>query len=328
MNEELKLLDEAIPSLTSRADYDRSLRLCIDNAFEIHEQIASKICNDTKTTAHCYFLKPNRQNNSYIENLVKTLMHNILGYTIPRKEIEKAEKVPNSIEELLKLYDEAKAKYVDYWKKRKEYLESQQQYKSGEGGETLLFLIIEQILGLPQAICKMNLKTSFSMHYHGADGIHIGLTEDKSKLALYYGESKVYKEKSSAVKDCLESIENLILNKNDEEELSILNSYCDLGKANEELVEKLVDYFRTDNYKNNELVELRGVCLVGFEKPEIYNDKAKIAENISKQSQAWLNSFSKKAKELNLEEIVLNVFFIPFPSIEEFRKAFADELGG
>lgn len=49
----------------------------------------------------------------------------------------------------------------------------------------------------------MNFKTSGKMHFHGADGIHIGLTEDNSKLALYYSEVKVYKDVDTAIKKCL-----------------------------------------------------------------------------------------------------------------------------
>lgn len=327
MNEELQNLAESIPSLISRSDYDHSLRLCIGNAFDVHENVKTKTCNNTKTIAHCYFLKNNRVGDSYIENLVSRLIDNIVNYTIPRKEIEKAKKSPNYVEELSKLQRSAKKKYVDYWKKRKEYLVSQNKYRSGEGGETLLFLLSEQILKLPQAICKMNLKTSFSMHYHGADGIHIGLNDDNSKLALYYGESKVYKNRSAAVKDCLDSLKCLIVEKEDEEELSILNSYCDLGVENEELLEKLTDYFKIDNYKNNELVEFRGICLIGFDGKELYEDEDKIAEAIATKSIEWLDSFGKKVQESSLEKIVLNVFFIPFPCVETFRKLFAEKIG-
>ena len=46
----------------------------------------------------------------------------------------------------------------------------------------LLYMLVQAFLGLPQLLCKMPLKTSSEMHYHGADGIHIGYDRNTKSL--------------------------------------------------------------------------------------------------------------------------------------------------
>lgn len=93
---------------------------------------------------------------------------------------------------MMKLRQEAQETFVD-------------SVKSGELGELILFVLAEKFLKLPQVICKMNLKTSSNMHFHGADGVFLGKTENNN-LALYWGESKIYEHFSTAVEDCLNSL--------------------------------------------------------------------------------------------------------------------------
>ena len=59
--------------------------------------------------------------------------------------------------------------------------------RSGEGGELPLYLLLEMLLGLPQLLCKMPLKTSAETHLHGVDGVH-GKLLPSGDLALYWGE--------------------------------------------------------------------------------------------------------------------------------------------
>jgi hypothetical protein len=43
------------------------------------------------------------------------------------------------------------------------------------------------------------------MHYHGADGVYAGVTPE-GMFKLYWGESKLYKDAATAIKDCLASV--------------------------------------------------------------------------------------------------------------------------
>ena len=50
----------------------------------------------------------------------------------------------------------------------------------------LLFMLAERFLKLPQILCKMALKTDSRLHYHGADGVYAGVTQE-GVLKLYWG---------------------------------------------------------------------------------------------------------------------------------------------
>lgn len=332
---ELNTLNNYIPSLLERSNYERSLHNCIENAFKIHESVNSKIIEDTRTVTHCYFLLPNKQNTDCgYEDLAKKMLYSLTNYVVPRSKIEAAN---GQTEELAKLHEEAKKKLIDYWIHKQTLYSNgkitpEELRRSGEEGEILLFLLAEQVLKLPQAICKMSLKTNNNMPIHGSDGIHIGLTEDKQKLALYYGEAKVYASLSDAIKNCVESIEPYLTRADDSTDLNLLNTYCDLGNNDDgvALKEKLKNYFDPEHRKHKLLTEIRGICLIGFNDNNIY-DFISLEETAKKATEAaidWMQKFSKKIKERKLENVVINVFFIPMSSVDNFRTTFAKVVGG
>lgn len=332
LENELNILENKIPTLLGRSNYEKSLKNCIENAFEIHESVSFKSIDNIKTSAHCYFLLPNRQmNNCCYDNLADLLMDNLVAYVIPRSKISKAKEAAD----FHKLHREAKKKFVDYWKIKKQLVEKGELDKktlnSGEAGEVFLFLLAEQILNLPQAVCKMSFKTSNSVHIHGSDGVHIGLTEDKSKLALYYGEVKIYKTLSDGIRECLSSIAPLLLKKEDEEELNLLNLHSDFGNNDDEVIlkEKLKNYFDPEHRNNKLLTEIRGICLVGFDDSEPYtlSNIKETAQKVVEKSEKWLTSFKQQVITNKLENISINVFFIPMTSVEGFRTGFAQKLG-
>src|ERR1700722_716078 len=53
---------------------------------------------------------------------------------------------------------------------------------SGEAGEMLLYLLLEAVLGAPQMVAKMELKTNPKMENHGSDGIHMKWDEKDQVL--------------------------------------------------------------------------------------------------------------------------------------------------
>lgn len=335
LENELDILNNHIPNLLERSDYEKSLHNCIDNAFKIHESKDCKIIENTKTVTHCYFLLPNQQNSDCgYEDLAKRMLYSLLNYVIPRSKIQSANGQP---EEHVKLHEEAKKKFIDYWIYKKSLrdkgeITSEDYRRSGEEGEILLFLLAEQILKLPQAICKMSLKTSNNMPIHGSDGIHIGLTEDLQKLALHYGEAKIYANISDAIKNCIESIKPYLTRSDDGTDLNLLNTYCDFGNSDYEIAlkEKLKNYFDPEHRKNKLFTEVRGICLIGFNDNNIYdyNNIEETARKATEAASQWMQNFSEKVNEHKLENIVINVFFIPMSSVDKFRTTFAKIVGG
>ncbi len=335
LENELDILNKNIPDLLKRSDYESSLHNCIDNAFKIHESKDFKTIENTKTVTHCYFLLPNQQNSDCgYEDLAKRMLYSLVDYVIPRSKIHAAN---GKSAELIKLFEEAKKKLIDYWIYKKSLCDKgeitpEDCRRSGEEGEILLFLLAEQILKLPQAICKMSFKTSNKMPIHGSDGVHIGLTEDLQKLALHYGEAKIYANISDAIKNCIESIEPYLTKSDDGTDLNLLNTYCDFGNSDYEIAlkEKLKNYFDPEHRKNKLFTEVRGICLIGFNDNNVYdyNNIEKTARNATEAASQWMQKFSEKVNEHKLENIVINVFFIPMSSVDKFRTTFTKIVGG
>lgn len=332
--ETLNQFKEHIPYLLKGEDFHKSLESCLANIFKIVQNQENVTIDNINTKVHSYCLKPNFSKTDYCyEDLAKILFTQIVEYTIPRSEIEDAWATKNSAY-IFELQEKAKRKYVDYWVNRNQVIKNEKLEKdegvskSGEGGEELLFLLAEQILKLPQAICKMNLKSSGSMHFHGADGIHIGLTENDSKLTLYYSEVKVYKDVNTAIKKCLNSIAPIL--KRDEKEkleLDLLNSYLDIGN-NIELTKKLKEYFNPNRVECKEFTEVRGLCLVAFNENKYDGyDYKQNAKNIMPEIESWISKFKKNKIDNNIEDININVFFIPMTCVETFRETFKKKLG-
>ena len=202
VKEELSEFDAIQDQLLERSEYEDSLRSCLLNLFYEKEVDLNSVVFDINTHVNCFFLLPNRKTDDFCyDELAQVMLHEVVNYVIPRQKATEAHESKRRNVELSKLQQEAKRKFIDFWRKKKEFEKRSAEEKkhkseqeSGEGGELLLFLLAEQVLKLPQAICKMMTKTSGKMPVYGSDGIHIGLNEDKSKLALYYGEAKVKKK--------------------------------------------------------------------------------------------------------------------------------------
>ncbi len=329
----LEQLKKHIPDLINVQPFNESLASCLANIFQITENQSSISIDNINTNIFSYCLKPNKACTDYCyEGLADILFKHIIQYTIPRLEIKEAEAKKNP-SYIIELQEKAKRRFVDYWKNRKQILEQEKiddesVTKSGEGGEELLFLLAEQILDLPQALCKMNFKTSGKMHFHGADGIHIGLTEDNSKLALYYSEVKVYKDVDTAIKKCLESITPLLKREEKEQfELDLLSSNLDIAH-NDRLANKLKEYFNPNRIECTELTEIRGLCLIAFDEEKYENfDYEQNAQNIRPEISDWISKFKKEKINNNIKDVIINVFFIPMTCVETFRETFKKKIG-
>lgn len=114
--------------------------------------------------------------------MVDLIYEKILEYAIPKKELDEAKAHLNdtgSPAKIVRLHRKAQQLFTD--------LE-----KTGEGGEILLYMLVQEYLSIPQLISKMSLKTSGQLHYQGANGIHVDCNSATESLNLYWGESKIY----------------------------------------------------------------------------------------------------------------------------------------
>ena len=252
-------------------------------------------------------------------------MGKIIDYAIPRKKINAAIKYQQetgSTLKIAKLFTQAMGLFTSL-------------ANSGEGGELILFLFAEKFLKLPQIICKMNLKTNPEMHYHGADGVHIGVDKQSQKLCLYWGESKLYSNLTQAIYKCMKSISPLITSSfgdgsAEERDIQLLSDFMNVDDPNlEAALKKFLD---PDNPEFNKL-EYRGICLVGFDIDDYPTEPNKLninglLETFSDKIDSWRDNIKKRIIEESIHGISLHVFLIPFPSVDSFRQTLITSLNG
>lgn len=313
---EAPLIAEAIRSLLRvKPDDLNAYFVTIDSGTGVKE---------TKATARCHFIALDGNKRPRVRDLALKLRRHVLDYSIPRSKIQEAAKYyseTKSTARIMGLENQARGLFTGLT-------------NTGEGGEVLLYLMTETFLGYPQLLCKMPLKTSPEMHYHGADGIHCAVDKKTGNLALYWGESKIYKSLASAINDCFKSIAPFLRDAGgsgakQDRDLQLLRDNLDLGDP--QLEKALMHYLDPDDPLFKKL-EYRAVCLVGFDSsayPDAANqrEEAEVARELQTSTKGWYERIGSAVKGENIASFVIEVFCVPFPSVEEFRAAFLKEMG-
>jgi hypothetical protein len=290
----------------------------------IHEvEVKASVAN-TKVACHCYSLKLDGNGRPRVRDFIKAVCDAAIDYAIPRSSITQARQEleeNGSTAAFMRLRSEALSAFTD--------LEN-----TGEGGELLLFALAEKVLHLPQIICKMSLKTSSQMHFHGADGAHAAVDPNSGKLLLYWGESKLYGDPIKAIYECLKSIAPMLTDVQSGEaasdrDFTLLSRYADLDDA--QLEAALKTFLDKRNPLFNSL-EVGGLCLVGFDcvaypKQDQAAQLEEVVAAILKELPAWKKQIAKRIGEEKLTNFVFHFITVPFPSVEDFRDRFRKELG-
>lgn len=284
------------------------------------------VCTDyqidsTNSKMHLYMVRMDGNNRPRINDLCEFLLAHIVDYCIPPSEIAKAKEEDqkyNTTANVVRLQRKAEKLFSDI-------------KNTGEGGELLLSIISQSFLNLPQLLCKMSLKTNPRMHVHGADGLFGKYDETNGKFALYWGESKLYADIASAIRECFDSIKELLtpegaIGTYRDRDLSLFRENIDFD--NPELEEMIVQFLDPDSEEYLR-IEYRGVCLVGFDEASYPSDMSKVEEEVKLQIQEKIAEFAgsvgkKIQKESPLDKIEMIVILLPFPSVQTFRDTFLE----
>ncbi|MEZ4972717.1 MAG: DUF1837 domain-containing protein [Cyclobacteriaceae bacterium] len=279
---------------------------------------------NTQTVTHCYHVNLDGNGRPRVQDFVELIATKIVEYCIPRSEFEKAKQyliTYQSDSELAKLRRKAESLFTDL-------------SNSGEGGEILLYILVQEFLKIPQLLCKMPLKTSTQMHYHGVDGIYGQYDSQIGLLALYWGESKLYQSIEAGIAACFKSLTGYLTSPNgsdspQERDLQLVKDGLDLNDTN--LEDAIVKYFNKDDPSFNKL-QYRGVCLVGFDYekyPMLPNEitTEDLNKVVKKEISDWINSVEREiGNHSTLETFHIHIFLIPFPSVSKFREHFLKAL--
>lgn len=286
-------------------------------------QVSADI-DGTKGKGHFYYIDLDGNGRPRTKDFAAEVVLDVLEYAVPRKAIEEAEEYRrkhNSNREILRLSDEAKLLFTSL-------------KKSGEGGELLLYVLAESYLKFPQIICKMDLKTNAQMHYHGADGLYASVDEESSKLALHWGESKLYADISLGIKECFSSLAKLLLaeggtGSSENRDLQLLKRYVNIT---DESLRGGVEGFFNKSHKNYKALIFKGIALVGFtqegyptEPNSMNTDELK--DIFVNELRNWIPILSKEIGKNKLASYDIHTFLIPMPCVQDFRNSILLELG-
>lgn len=305
-------------------------RLLIDSGGEIKSRLAEVVTHvsltNTQTVSHCYCLKVDSNNNLRLNELINYIDEKILEYAIPKKEIDDAKEYmarTGSTGKIVRLRRKAEGLFTN--------LE-----KTGEGGEILLYILVQELLKIPQLISKMSLKTSGQLHYQGADGIHVDYDTVKKTLNLYWGEAKMYEDMGDAMTACMDSVKAFLLdpmsaNSVQARDLQLITANIQANVNDPELEDALARYFDVDDDMSNNIV-YKGICFIGFDIDNYPAGKdvkttEQVVDEIKLLIDKWHERLAKRIKKhMNLELREIHVFLLPFPSVADFRRIYLETV--
>lgn len=224
------------------------------------------------------------------------------------------------------LKDEARELFRK-WKE--EDITDDNQPKSGEVGEMILWLLMEVVLHAPQVVAKMDLKTNPKLEVFGSDGIHFKIDEEEL-LNIYFGEAKFYNDVSKALDSAFKSIEDFHDNAMHLHEYNLVTTQYKYLNNNQK--DKIYDFI-TGEIKANE-VKINHACLIGYDWDEYKKlDSGQRKEFISKFTDTYQEEtvrltklVQKRFDKFSKKEFCFEVFFIPFKSVQELRTEFNSRL--
>jgi hypothetical protein len=287
--------------------------------FPVEQEV---LLDKTRTRAHCYFVQMGGNGLPRMSDFIRRICEHVIDYAIPRSEIAEAHaeyEQSGSSYKWARIAQEARNLFVDL-------------ATTGEGGELILFIFGEYIFSLPQIICKMSLKTSDQMHYHGADGVHAGVDADSGLLSLYWGESKMHKTAAGAITACLASLAPFLregATGAPERDLKLLRSYIDLNDPT--LENAIRAYLDPDNPAFNRL-QFCGLAFVGFNSDDYPADNqqavaTELAETVRTAFAQWRTQIGDRVAAEQISAFDIHFICMPFHSVDDFRQRFLSELG-
>ena len=294
------------------------------------EAYLRKVCkseriDETNADMHIYMLKLDGNKRPRINDFCDFLINRIVDYCIPPSEIKKAKEKDdkyNTTHNVAALYRKAERLFTS--------LEN-----TGEVGELALSVLTQSILHMPQVLCKMVLKTNPEVHYHGADGVYGKYDESTNKYCLYWGEAKIYSDVKQALSDCFGSIRDLLIEEGvggtrRERDMDLFRMNLDFDDPY--LEEAILEYLDPENALYN-LLEYRGVCLVGYKEESYPEDFSLVEDEIFEQIQGRIDEFKRLIRvrlknKSPLDTFCLEVFLIPFSDVDQLRERFLKLLMG
>lgn len=211
---------------------------------------------------------------------------------------------------------------------------------AGEAGELLLYFLLESVIGAPQVVAKIELKTNPSVEINGSDGIHMRWDPTDKIVDVYFGESKMYTDVGTALTNAFVSIGKFHASGMRDHEYSMVTKFF---KGADDKVKAAVAEV-LDLGRPGPGARINHACLIGYDwsAKALTPSQAAAAVEAEYRKQYLadaprLHSLLKTrfdtcqsdtvtcpagACQCNWKQYRFEVFFLPLESVQAFRDAF------
>lgn len=206
--------------------------------------------------------------------------------------------------------------------------------RSGEFGELIAYLLMEWVIGAPQVVAKMSLKTNPEMPVYGSDGIHLKYDAEGDRLLVYFGESKSYEQVTAAIKDAVSSVATALAPEKIRHELMLVKQQFDLAGLPPEAREPILDFLNplSANAHKRETV---AVIFIAFDFKAFSALKALEVDEVAPAFEmALVDALTKHTQTLEdelqaagIDHRRIETFFLPVPKVADLRLAFHQRIG-
>ena len=279
---------------------------------------------------HIYYIDFDLLDNGYGQ--VKDKFYNELFDDIPafafgtdvmNRKIDEIGLVPTVREAMKKIYS-----IKEIQEASREYLESKstedKYIKRGEFGELLLYHLLHEYFGADALISKIYFKDSVGGVAHGFDAVHV----DTSRRILWLGESKLYKNSSTAINELANDVMNHFNVKFFESEFQIITNRVHDTKINcDDYIIKLLN---PETKILDKLADINVCLFAAFESNSLLNFNKNNFEQTLMEEVKRLNEKmnSLLSKHQWIER--LNIYLLTFPldNKREFVSSLHQKLKG
>jgi hypothetical protein len=273
--------------------------------------------NEVAGNLRFHHLKSDGNGRPMVKRLAETLYNYIIDYCIASKNREE----PLTPQQAAKLTKEARKLF------RHPNISGGENDRTGEAGEALLFFLTEAILQAPQVVAKMELKTNSNDEIKGSDGIHARWNADDNLVDFYFGESKLYQNVNSAIRSALKSMSDFHDNEMYKHEFSIVTKH--FKYANDEMRKHIIDLIRGGEPGGG--ARINHACLIGYDSDVYYRLKpaqlqAQVKAHLLKDGKEIVKTLNQSFSAFERKYLRFDIFFLPFPSVAEFRNEFNSAL--
>ena len=206
--------------------------------------------------------------------------------------------------------------------------------RSGEFGELIAYLLMEWVIGAPQVVAKMSLKTNPEMPVYGSDGIHLKYDAAADRLLVYFGESKSYEQVTAAIKDAVSSVAKALAPETIRHELMLVKQQFDLTCMPPEAREPILDFLNPLSATAHKR-ETIAVIFIAFDFKGFSALKTLELDEVSPVSEKELvaalvthtQTLDNELKAAGIDHRRIETFFLPVPKVAELRLAFHHRVG-